>query len=174
MSPIDLVLLGMVLEKPRSAYDIQKDVEYHHLSRWTRISVPSVYRKVLRLWEQGYLQRTEQTAGKTVYAITETGRAYFNELLEAYASQPVALPLDLNVVIANLNKVDGAQALRLVECLRESIQASARETDGYAAAYSGIPLVGRTIFDQQRLLYQALLAWLDGFEAQLREPGAHG
>ena len=33
MSSIDLVILGIVLEKPRSDYDIQKDVEYHHLSR---------------------------------------------------------------------------------------------------------------------------------------------
>ena len=40
MSSIDLVILGIVMEKPQSAYDIQKDVEYHHLSRWTKISVP--------------------------------------------------------------------------------------------------------------------------------------
>lgn len=42
MSSIDLVILGIVLEKPQSAYDIQKDVEYHHFSRWTKISVPSI------------------------------------------------------------------------------------------------------------------------------------
>ena len=49
MSSIDLVILGIVLEKPQSAYDIQKDVEYHHFPRWTKISVPSIYRKVLQL-----------------------------------------------------------------------------------------------------------------------------
>ena len=42
MSSIDLVILGIVLEKPQSAYDIQKDVEYHHFSRWTKISIPSM------------------------------------------------------------------------------------------------------------------------------------
>ena len=52
VSSIDLVILGIVLEKPQSAYDIQKDVEYHHLSRWTKISVPSIYRKVLQLSEK--------------------------------------------------------------------------------------------------------------------------
>ena len=31
MSSIDLVVLGIVLEKPQSAYDIQKDVEYHNI-----------------------------------------------------------------------------------------------------------------------------------------------
>ena len=44
MSSIDLVILGIVLEKPQSAYDILKDVEYHHFYRWTKISLPSIYR----------------------------------------------------------------------------------------------------------------------------------
>ena len=30
MSSIDLVILGIVLEKPQSAYEIQKDIEYHY------------------------------------------------------------------------------------------------------------------------------------------------
>lgn len=55
MSSIDLVILGIVLEKPQSAYDIQKDIEYHNFSRWTKISIPSVYKKVLQLKEKGYL-----------------------------------------------------------------------------------------------------------------------
>ena len=56
MSAIDLAILGMVLEKPQSAYDLQKDVTYHNFSRWTRISAPSVYKRVLRLRDQGYLE----------------------------------------------------------------------------------------------------------------------
>jgi len=42
MSSIDLVILGMVLEKPQSAYDIQKDVDYHQFPRGTKISIPSI------------------------------------------------------------------------------------------------------------------------------------
>ena len=53
MSSIDLVILGIVLEKPQSAYDIQKDVEYHHFSRWTKISVPSIYRKSTPVEREG-------------------------------------------------------------------------------------------------------------------------
>ena len=75
MSSIDLVILGIVLEKPQSAYDIQKDVEYHHLSRWTKISVPSIYRKVLQLSDKGYLQsdivKGDKFADKAIYSITD-------------------------------------------------------------------------------------------------------
>jgi hypothetical protein len=56
-----------------------------------------------------------------------------------------------------------------VKKLRNSITASAQSNDEYAANYADIPLVGRTIFEQQRMLYHALLEWLDTFERQFRE-----
>lgn len=169
MSSIDLVILGMVLERPQSAYDLQKDVEYHHLSRWTKISVPSVYKKVLQLKEQGYLQsksvKGNKAADKAIYEITDAGRDYFAQLMEHYATQQISFLFDFNVVITNLNKVEKPQALELITKLRESIAASARLSGEHARENSAIPLVGRTIFNQQRMLYGALSQWLDTFEA---------
>ena len=173
MSSIDLVILGIVLEKPQSAYDIQKDVEYHNFSRWTKISVPSVYNKVLQLKEKGYLTsdvvKGERFAEKAIYSITDAGKAYFETLMDTIAEQNVSLTFDFNVVITNLNKMDRTHAKALVNKLRKSILASVEKNEGYAQQYADIPLVGRTIFDQQRLLYQALLAWLDSFSAQFSE-----
>lgn len=172
MSSIDLVILGIVLEKPQSAYDIQKDVEYHHLSRWTKISVPSIYRKVLQLNEQGYLQsdivKGDKFADKAIYSITDKGRSYFEQLMDTYANEKVSLLFDFNVVVANLNKIDKERALELVQQLRNNIAASAKVNDEYAVNYANIPLVGKTIFEQQRLLYHSLLEWLDTFESQFK------
>ena len=95
MSYIDLVILGIVLEKPQRAYEIQKDVEYHHLSRQTKISVPSIYRKVIQLSEKGYLQsdivKGDRFADKAVYSITDSGKRYCDELMTSYVSQSVPL-----------------------------------------------------------------------------------
>jgi len=172
MSSIDLVILGIVLEKPQSAYDIQKDVEYHNLSRWTKISVPSIYKKVLQLKEKGYLQsetvKGNKFAEKAVYVITDKGKAYFEQLMDTYTNQQVPLLFDFNVVITNLNKMEKDKALNLVMQLRGSITASAQISDEYAVNYADIPLVGRTIFEQQKLLYQSLLEWLDAFESQFK------
>jgi len=33
---------------------------------------------------------------------------------------------------------------------------------------------GKAVFEQQRLLYQSLLEWLDKFESQFRESWSHG
>ena len=182
MSSIDLVILGIVLEKPQSAYDIQKLVEYrniskwvdyHHFSRWTKISVPSIYRKVIQLNEKGYLNsdivKGDKFADKVVYSITDKGRSYFEQLMDTYASEEVSLLFDFNVVITNLNKMDKEKALDLVKKLRKSIATSAKSNEEYAVNYADIPLVGKTIFEQQGLLYQALLEWLDTFESQFKE-----
>lgn len=171
MSSIDLVVLGIVLEKSQSAYDIQKDVEYHNLSKWTKISVPSIYRKVLQLKEKGYLQsdivKGDKFADKAIYSITEKGKEYFEKLMYSYASQSVPLLFDFNVVIANLNKVSTDDAMKLITQLRESIKISAKNNENYALKYPDIPLVGRTIFEQQKLLYNSLLEWLENFEDQI-------
>ena len=174
MSSIDLVILGIVLEQPQSAYDIQKDVDYHHFSMWTKISVPSIYRKVIQLNKKGYLQsdivKGERFADKTVYSITEKGKAYFEQLMADYANQPVPLLFDFNVVISNLNKMEQSKALELVTQLRNSIISSQQINKEYANEYyAHLPLVGKTIFDQQQLLYKALLEWIDAFEKQFKE-----
>lgn len=175
MSAIDLAILGIILEKAQGAYDIQKDVEAHHFSRWTRISTPSVYRKVRELEEKGYLRsdriRGERASEKAVYSITEAGRAYFGHLMELHALKEIPIQFDFNVVIANLGRLDRGDALRLIGRLRENIEASRRQCAAYASEYADIPLFGRTIFEQQWMLYEAILDWLDTFEGQLRDEG---
>ena len=163
MSSIDLVILGIVLEKPQSAYDIQKDVEYHHFPRWTKISVPSIYRKVLQLSEKGYLHsnivKGDKFADKAIYSITDQGRAYFKELMAACAAGPVPLLFDFNVVITNLNKMDKAEALELVSTLRRSIQSSVEANEGYAREFADIPLVGRTRSEERRVGKECRSRW---------------
>lgn len=170
MSTIDLVILGIVAEKPQSAYDIQKDIEYHHLSRWTKISIPSIYRKVLQLSEKGYLRsdivKGDRFADKAVYSITDEGKDYFNSLMQYYATQTVPLLFDFNVVIANLNKLNKDASLDLISKLKESITVSVGTNEEYLTEYSNIPLVGKTIIEQQGLLYKTLLEWLDTFREQ--------
>ena len=47
MATIDLIVLGMLKKESMSAYDIQKLVEYRNISKWVKISTPSIYKKRL-------------------------------------------------------------------------------------------------------------------------------
>lgn len=130
---------------------------------------------MLQLKEKGYLTsnvvKGERFAEKAIYSITDAGSVYFETLMDTIAEQNVPLTFDFNVVITNLNKMDRPHARALVSKLRKSILVSAEKNEGYAQQYADIPLVGRAIFEQQRLLYQALLAWLDSFSVQFSEEG---
>lgn len=127
------------------------------------------FQKFLHPLEKNDIVKGDRFADKAAYSITDQGCAYFERLMAAYAGQQVPLLFDFNVVITNLDKMDREKALGLVEQLRGSIASSAQTNREYAAAYADIPLVGRTIFDQQQLLYRALLEWLDAFAHQFKE-----
>ena len=86
MATIDLIVLGMLKNESLSAYDLQKLVEYRHISRWVKISTPSIYKKVLQLEEKGYITSTTtpgklKTAEKAVYSLTEAGEEAFQRLM---------------------------------------------------------------------------------------------
>ena len=74
MATIDLIVLGMLKKEPLSAYDIQKLVDYRNISKWVKISTPSIYKKVLQLEEKGYVQSRPVREGKmpekAVYSLT--------------------------------------------------------------------------------------------------------
>jgi len=78
MATIDLIVLGILKKESLSAYDIQKLVEYRNISKWVKISTPSIYKKVLQLEEKGLIRSTLVREGKmpekAVYSLTEAGQ----------------------------------------------------------------------------------------------------
>ena len=64
MATIDLIVLGILKRESLSAYDIQKLVEYRNISKWVKISTPSIYKKVLQLEEKGFIKSRIEKEGK--------------------------------------------------------------------------------------------------------------
>ncbi len=167
MSAIDLAILGMIIEQPRSAYELQKDVQYHQFSRWSKIATPTIYQNVHRLENKGYLQ-SEQLLGekgveRPVYSITDQGRGYFMQLMTQYVEQQIAFLFDFNIVITNLDKISQTDARLLLNKLQQNIINSADMNKKTAVEYPDIPMVGLAIFQQQQQLYKSLLVWLTQF-----------
>jgi len=173
MSSIDIIVLGCVAKKSRSAYDIQKDVEEHNLPEWTRISIPSIYKKVLRLQEQGYIEGDEiageRFATKIIYHITKKGREYLESLMTEQSLKPPKVLLDFNAVICNLNKVDKPAALVLINNIISGIEESKRYYHSVLTEHADIPLVGRAIMEQQEKVCVTLLEWAHNLYESYKE-----
>ena len=109
MATIDLIVLGMLKKESLSAYDIQKLVEYRNISKWVKISTPSIYKKVLQLEEKGFITGNIVKEGKmpekVIYSLTDSGEQQFEKLMMEIASKPIQIFLDFNAVIVNLDSI---------------------------------------------------------------------
>lgn len=167
MATIDLIVLGMLKQQPLSAYDLQKLVEYRNISKWVKISTPSIYKKVIQLEEKGLLQsvpmRENNMPEKAVYSLTARGEQEFERLMLEISTQPIRFFLDFNAVIVNLGSLP-AKAQR--ECI-ENIEDNVRTLKAYLEEnfrekenVPEIPEMGMAVLQQQLALAEAIEKWI--------------
>lgn len=174
MATIDLIVLGMLKQQPLSAYDIQKQVEYRKISRWVRISTPSIYKKVLQLEEKGYLTSTSVREGKmpekAVYSLTSAGEAEFERLMLGIADQPIRIFLDLNAVIVNLDSLPPAQQRVCLDRIQANVCTLTAELEDNLRRKQDrpdIPQTAKAVLHQQLALTQAIQVWVTSVQEGL-------
>ena len=168
MATIDLIVLGMLKKQALSAYDIQKLVEYRNISKWGRISTPSIYKKVIQLEEKGLLQsvavRENNMPEKAVYSLTASGERAFERLMEELSLQPVRMFLDFNAVIVNLDSVPLEMQKSCVANIEKNVQdmkAYLEENLRKKENAPDVPETGMAVLRQQYILAETMEAWLE-------------
>lgn len=168
MATIDLIVLGILKKDSLSAYDIQKLVEYRNISKWVKISTPSIYKKVIQLEQKGYISsslvRGEKMSEKAVYTLTASGEKQFEKLMTEISCKPINIFLDFNAVIVNLDSLsEEAQKTCLaniennIKILKTYLQENINEKKDIPE----IPRTGMAVLEQQYILVQAIEAWID-------------
>lgn len=175
MATIDLVVLGMLKQEVLSAYDIQKQVEYRNISKWVRISTPSIYKKVLQLENKGYIRGDVMREGnmpeKTVYTLTEAGEKEFNRLMLEISENPVRIFLDFNAVIVNLMSLPPEEQKVCLGNIEENIRTLKtyiEENIRLKENIPEIPKMGMAVLQQQFALVQAIEEWIISLQANVR------
>ena len=168
MATIDLIVLGMLKKQPLSAYDIQKLVEYRNISKWVKISTPSIYKKVIQLEEKGLLQsvlvRENNMPEKAVYSLTDSGEQEFERLMRELSAQPIRMFLDFNAVIVNLDSVPlemqkscVASIEKNVQDLKTYLEENLREKENAPE----VPEIGMAVLRQQFILAETIGIWIE-------------
>lgn len=168
MATIDLIVLGMLKKQALSAYDIQKLVEYRNISKWVRISTPSIYKKVIQLEEKGLLQSAAVREGnmpeKAVYSLTASGEQAFERLMEELSAQPVRMFLDFNAVVVNLDSVPMEMQRSCVANIEKNVQelrAYLEENLQEKENAPDVPEIGMAVLRQQYVLAETIAAWIE-------------
>ena len=167
MATIDLIVLGMLKKQSLSAYDIQKLVEYRNISKWVKISTPSIYKKVIQLEEKGLLQsvpvRENNMPEKAVYSLTDSGEQEFERLMGELSAQPIRMFLDFNAVIVNLDSVP----LEMQKTCVANIEKNVRELKMYLEENlrekentPNVPEIGMAVLHQQLVLAEMIETWI--------------
>ena len=153
MATIDLIVLGMLKKEALSAYDIQKLVEYRNISKWVKISTPSIYKKVIQLEEKGYIssniEKKKKMPEKAMFEIS---------------AKPIQIFLDFNAVIVNL---DALSPKNQMKCLTD-IEANVKTLKSYLEEnlkakenVPEIPQTGLSVLHQQFVLAQSIETWIE-------------
>ena len=174
MAAIDLIVLGMLKNEAMSAYDIQKQVEYRNISKWGKVSTPSIYKKVLQLEEKGYVQsrmvKEGRMAEKAVYSLTAAGEAVFEELMLSIADQPIRIYLDFNAVIVNLASLPPEKQRICLNKIADNVQSLKVYLEENLRAKEALPEIAETakaVLQQQYILAQAIETWVTSLRESL-------
>lgn len=167
MATIDLIVLGMLQKQSLSAYDIQKLVEYRNISKWVKISTPSIYKKVLQLEEKGYIKSNTVKEGKmpekAIYSLTNSGKEEFEKLMLEIASKPIRIFLDFNAVIVNLNSLSPEKQKSCISYIKNNIttlKSYLENNINMKEKMPEVPEAGMAVLQQQLILAQAIEAWI--------------
>ena len=167
MATIDLIVLGMLKKEPMSAYDIQKLVEYRNISKWVKISTPSIYKKAIQLEEKGFIKADIVKEGKmpekAVYSLTKTGEKEFERLMSEISTKPIHIFLDFNAVIVNLDSLPPDSQKSCIENIEQNIsrlKSYLNENLRIKENVPEIPETGIAVLQQQIVLVEAIEKWI--------------
>lgn len=167
MATIDLIVLGMLKKEPMSAYDIQKLVEYRNISKWVKISTPSVYKKAIQLEKKGFIRaniiREGKMPEKAVYSLTDAGEREFERLMLEIAEEPVRIFLDFNAVIVNLDSLPLEKQKSCIDSIERNVSALKACLEENLRAKENIPEIpetGMAVLHQQFVLVEAIEKWI--------------
>ncbi|WP_023975458.1 PadR family transcriptional regulator [Clostridium beijerinckii] len=109
MSSINLIILGYLQNKEKSAYEMVKEFEIWNLTKWLKISTPSIYKNIIKLCDNGYLNSRTVKEGempeKTLYSLNEKGNLYFSELMEESSKNIGNIYLEFNAFLVNIENL---------------------------------------------------------------------
>ena len=162
-----LVILGFLRSRPLYGYELKQMIE-HVMGDWTNIAFGSIYYALGKLTDEGFVTKavTEQEGGRpsrTVYQITDTGRAEFVRLLREVWQQQEQPTYDLDIALTFLSALSTEEVTGYLQARVEAMEGTLKYLDAHQAEemedeHVPVRLAG-AVFDHHRRHLEAELAW---------------
>lgn len=170
----EVALLGLLSEKPKHAWQIERDVEHRSMRSWTDLSQSTIYRQLTSLHKAGFVASEQDVVdgrARKVYSLTDAGRAALRERILDLLTEPETPTWGIDLATYNVNLVDTKDALAALGRYREQLGNAIgcwEATEEYMSSHS-CPTYRLAVVRRPRYLLEAEIRWVDDFVAELKE-----
>ena len=123
MSKNELVVLGLLNQKPMHGYQLHQEIEKTKMEIWAEVNLSSIYNTLNRLEQSEMVKARKERPGRmperSVYRITKSGKDKLAGLLEQVLSDNRIRPADLMLGIFFINGLPKRKAL---DCLKSKVE----------------------------------------------------
>ena len=123
MSKNELVVLGLLNQKPMHGYQLHHEIEKTGMELWAEVNLSSIYNTLNRLEEKEMVEAKREKPGKMpercVYHITKKGKEELASLLEQTLQDKRIRPANLMLGIVFIK---GLPKIKALECLKFKIE----------------------------------------------------
>jgi DNA-binding PadR family transcriptional regulator len=176
---VRLVLLGLLRERPLYGYEIKQIIE-EQMSDWTSIAFGSIYFALDKLANEKFVEKVaveqdNKRPSRSVYQITESGRAEFLRLLRENWKQVERQYFSIDVGLFFLESLPREEVKTYLKTRQKALQTALAHIQSHRDEQLALPEVPRlatAIFEHTLVHTQAELSWVTDLLQKL-ESGAY-
>lgn len=164
----EVALLGLLAERPKHPWQIEKDVEYRDMRSWTDLSKSTIYKRLGALERSGLAAfETEIVDGRArkVYSATEVGRKALAAKLLEMLEVPQSPKWGIDLATYNLDLVPRDEAITALKAYRDKLRelvGSYRKLAEFLRS-SGCPAYRTAVALRPQFLYEGDIRWVTEF-----------
>lgn len=168
MTNAELVVLGLLAEQERYAYEIAEQIRIRAVRIWARVGFSSIYHALGSLERKGLVTASTQDSpvgpDRKVFSITDDGRRQLAIGALARLEQRLSLPSSFYVGLSLIPHLERGAVLDALRRHQEELAVS--RTEMTKAGPNGSPVV-EAMSDLDETLSRAEAQWLTDFVAEL-------
>ena len=131
LSNAKVALLGLLSEKPKHAWQIEKDVEHRDTRSWTDLSQSTIYNQLRSLEEAGMVESEQEVVdgrARKIYSLTKAGSEALAARLLDLLSEPEHMKWRVDIATYNLDLLPKDEAVAALVAYRSRLR---EDADGY-------------------------------------------
>jgi DNA-binding PadR family transcriptional regulator len=180
-NPLAFAVLGSLGERSMHPYEISTMLKTRGKDQSIKLNYGSLYSVVAALEKQGFIEAVETVRDgnrpeRTVYAITEAGRAEFEDWLSELLGSPEREFSQLEAGLAYLPAFPPARVVELLEQRGQALETEVEQLEGAHAymASKKFPRIFWVESEYRLALVQAEIAYLRGLVHDIRTDDLEG